>query len=105
MSVVPLPPHGRWAVDLRGGGRAVRVSARAEAGFVTLSTWKAEGCVSTVRLLPDEASELMAGLAAGLARLAATSADAVPSDAASVVLEERLRELERRLEGLEAQGQ
>lgn len=79
MAVVPLPPHGRWILDLRGGGRAVRVSARVEAGFVTLSTWKAQGCVSTVRLLPDEAAELMAAIAEGLARLANSTAGSGPA--------------------------
>jgi hypothetical protein len=57
-------------LDLRGEGRAVRVSAHAEAGFLVLSTWKADECVSTVRLVPDEAAELVAGVAEGLADLA-----------------------------------
>ena len=48
----------------------MRVSAHAEAGFLVLSTWKSGVCVSTVRLLPDEAADLVAGLAEGLSRLA-----------------------------------
>lgn len=64
-----LVPHW-WINDLRGQGRAVQISAHAEAGFLVVSTWKADQCVGTVRLLPSEAAELVAGLAEGLARLA-----------------------------------
>jgi hypothetical protein len=66
----PLRSPGRWIRDGRGQGRAVRVSAHAEAGFLVLSTWKAGRCVGTVRLLPDEAASLVAGIADGLAELA-----------------------------------
>jgi hypothetical protein len=61
--------HGPWIADQRGEGRAVRVSTHVEAGFLVMSTWKEETCVSTVRLLPDEAALLVAGLAQGLSRL------------------------------------
>ncbi|MGH3744638.1 MAG: hypothetical protein ACRDTP_07260 [Mycobacteriales bacterium] len=64
-----LVPHW-WVNDLRGQGRAVRVSAHTEAGFLVVSTWKADECVGTVRLLPSEAAELVAGLTQGLVRLA-----------------------------------
>ena len=67
---LPLTSPGRWIRDSRGEGRAVRVSAHAEAGFLVLSTWKAGACVGTVHLLPEEAAELVAGLADGLAELA-----------------------------------
>lgn len=70
MELAPLSPHSRWAHDLRAEGRAVRVSAHAEAGFLIVSTWKADGCVGTVRLLPAQASELAAGIVEGLAHLA-----------------------------------
>lgn len=60
----------RWAADVRGEGRAVRVAAHVDAGFLVLSTWKADVCVGTVRLVPQEASELIAGLAECLASLA-----------------------------------
>ena len=52
VTVVPLPAHGRWARDVRGQGRAVRVSAHAEAGLVTVSVWRDGACVGTVRLAP-----------------------------------------------------
>jgi hypothetical protein len=51
----------------------VRVSAHAEAGFLVVSTWKAGVCVGTVRLLPDEAADLIAGLSRELAKLAGTA--------------------------------
>ena len=70
MRIVPLPPHTRWVEDPRGGGRGVRVSSHAEAGVLVLSVWKADACVATVRLRPDEAAALAAGLAEGLADLA-----------------------------------
>lgn len=68
---LPLTGPGRWIPDQRGDGRGVRVSAHAEAGFLVVSTWKADTCVATVRLTPDEAAHLVAGLAEGLAQLAA----------------------------------
>lgn len=65
-----LSAPGRWIADRRGEGRGVRVSAHTEAGFLVLSTWKSDVCVGTVRLLPDEAADLIAGISEGLARLA-----------------------------------
>lgn len=47
----------------------MRVSSHTEGGFVVLSTWQADTCVATVRLLPDEAAELVAGVAAALSDL------------------------------------
>ena len=70
MTVLPLPSHGRWVQDLRGEGRAVRVSAHADRGLLVLSVWRAGACVGTVQLRPDEAAELVTGLAEGLAHLA-----------------------------------
>lgn len=71
MDPVSPAPHSPWIADLRGDGRAVRVSAHTEAGFLVISTWKSGQCVGTVRLLPGEAAELVAGVAVGLAALAA----------------------------------
>ena len=72
MTVIPLPSHGRWAVDHRGQGRAVRVATHLEAGLIVLSVWKAGACVGTVRLSPGAAADLVAGLTDGLAYLAET---------------------------------
>ena len=88
----PFDAPGRWVADQRGDGRGVRVSARTEAGFLVLSTWKAGICVGTVRLLPDEAAGLVAGIGESLARLATPGAD----------LATRLAEVEQRLAALES---
>ena len=66
----PFAAPGHWIADQRGGGRGVRVSSHVEGGFLVLSTWKDSACVSTVRLLPEEAAALVAGIADGLGRLA-----------------------------------
>ncbi len=68
MSALDLP--ATWVNDPRGDGRAVRVSAHVEAGFLVVSTWRLGTCVGTVRLLPAEAADLIAGLSSGLALLA-----------------------------------
>ena len=81
----------RWVADPRGDGRGVRVSAHSEAGFLVLSTWKAGVCVGTVRLLPDEAADLVGGISDGLARLAGPEAD----------LAARLAQVEARLAAIE----
>ncbi len=67
--VTPDAPAA-WVLDPRGEGRAVRVASHVEAGFLVVSTWKADVCVGTVRLLPEEAAQLVAGITDGLARLA-----------------------------------
>lgn len=102
MDALRLHPNGRWALDLRGEGRAVRVSAHAEAGFLILSTWKADECVASVRLVPYEAAELMAGISQGLASLADERALGAGCAEPEPPLEERLRELECRLALLES---
>ena len=75
----PFAAQGRWIADPRGGGRGVRVSSHVEGGFLVLSTWREDACVSTVRLLPDEAAALVAGLAEGLGRLADGRAHPTPA--------------------------
>jgi hypothetical protein len=95
MTAVPVVPlHGRWAWDLRGEGRAVRVSTHREAGLLNLSIWREDTCVGTVRLLPEDAAGLVTGLTDGLAALAA------PSQAAR---SRRMHELELRMARLESQ--
>lgn len=78
------PLTGRWFQDSRGEGRAVRVTAHAEAGFLVVSTWKADVCVGTVRLLPREAAELAGGIAEALAAMT------VPSSAGAATAVTRL---------------
>lgn len=71
----------------------MRVSSHVEAGFLVLSTWKQDEVVSTVRLLPDEAAALVAGIAEGLSRL---------TDASDLAA--RLAAVEARLADVEAAG-
>lgn len=69
MSTAPLIDPTHWFPDQRGDGRGVRVSAHAESGFLVVSTWREGVCVSTVRLSPEQAAGLVAGIAEGLAEL------------------------------------
>ena len=94
-----IPPHfapGFWIEDRCGEGRGVRVSSHVEAGFLVLSTWKEDEVVATVRLLPDEAAALVAGVAEGLSRLTEHRTEA------EVVA--RLTDVESRLTAPEGRG-
>lgn len=71
MNVLPLPTVGCWAGDLRGDGRAVRVSAHPDARLVTLTWWKDERCMASAHLRPDEVAGLVGGLTECLVQLAA----------------------------------
>jgi hypothetical protein len=95
--VVRLPVRGQWAWDVRGEGRAVRISAHVEAGLVNLSVWRHDICVGTVRLLPSEVANLMTGLSEGLAELVRE-----PRDDGADPDARRLREMEQRLAVLES---
>ena len=97
-TVVRLPVRGQWAWDVRGEGRAVRISAHVESGLVNLSVWRHDTCVGTVRLLPSEVANLVTGLSEGLAQMAREPGEDGRPDADA----RRLREMELRLAGLEA---
>jgi hypothetical protein len=97
---MPLESPGTWVLDKRGGGRGVRVSAHTEGGFLVLSTWKSDACVATVRLLPDEAAQLVAGIADGLAQLSTPPGSATPDSEVT----QRLAALETRVIRLEHSG-
>jgi hypothetical protein len=96
MTVIELPTHGRWAWDARGDGRAVRVSTHAKVGLVNVSIWRGDVCVGTVRLQPDEAATLVAGLTEGLADLATASPASAGDEPRLRALEERVIRLESR---------
>ena len=81
MTVLPIPARGPWAADLRGDGRAVRVSAHAEQGLLTVSLWRSDECVGSAHLRPDAVADLVAALTRGLTQLAVRSQDA-PAGAA-----------------------
>jgi hypothetical protein len=91
MDVVPHAARGRWIHDSRGPERALRVSAHPAAGFLVLSTWRDGECVGTVRVSAEEAAELMAGLAQGLAELARRPASEDRPDDPAPVTELRPR--------------
>src|SRR5688500_5812502 len=98
-TVVRLPVRGQWAWDVRGEGRAVRISAHVESGLVNLSVWRPDTCVGTVRLLPSEVANLVTGLSEGLAQMAREPGVDRPDAGGDP---RRLREMEQRLAGLEA---
>jgi len=62
----PRPVAGAVLGDARGDSRALRVTWHDDAGVVVLSVWRDNVCTASVRLLPAEAVELIATLAAGL---------------------------------------
>ena len=98
MTVIPLPRHGHWAWDLRGEGRAVRISAHVDVGVLNLSLWRGGTCVGTAQLLPGDVAELATGLTEGLAEIAGQSrAQEPPVDDGR-----RMHELELRLAEVEA---
>jgi hypothetical protein len=97
-----MPVRGQWAWDVRGEGRAARISAHTEAGLVNLSVWRHDTCVGTVRLQPAEVANLVAGLTESLARMAREPRD--PDRQGSGAGARRLTELEQRLAGLEARA-
>ena len=94
MTVVRLPTRGQWAWDVRGEGRAARISTHVEAGFLNLSVWRHDTCVGTVRLEPGQVASLIRGLTEGLVELADRPPDG-PNDVRE--LESRLARLEERL--------
>ena len=94
MTAVVLPTHGRWAWDVRGDGRAVRVSTHAESGLLNVSFWRDDICVGTARLGAEDVAGLVNGLTDGLAELAARPGGPVADPG-------RLHELELRLARLE----
>ena len=101
MTVIRMPVRGQWAWDVRGDGRAARISAHTESGIVNLSVWRHDTCVGTVRLLPDEVANLVAGLTEGLAELSRRPGVASDGETAGV---RRLEDMERRLTRLESRS-
>jgi hypothetical protein len=80
--IAPLPVHGHVLPDVRGDGRAVRVSWHPEVGAVVLSLWHDGRCTATARLAPDTVGQLVGVLVEGLAAAATAPRDA-PAQASS----------------------
>ena len=78
--MVPFPARTTVLLDLRGEGRALRVTWHQEEGVVVLSTWRESVCVSSVRLSAADAAELVSSLAGALAAGAAQQAPTVVWD-------------------------
>jgi len=78
MSVSPLPSHGGIHFDRRDGSRALRVSAHAELGVVTVSLWRDSTCIGTHQLGMDEIPKFIEMLAQALVD-AGTPAEVVAS--------------------------
>ena len=66
MNVSPLPRRGGVSFDRRDDGRALRVSAHAETGSVTISVWRNDTCVATHQMLAADVPELIEMLASAL---------------------------------------
>lgn len=66
-NVVPLPSQGDVFVEARNPDKAMRVSWHHDAAVVVVSLWRADTCIGTLRLTPDEVPRLISTLAEGLA--------------------------------------
>ena len=54
-------------LDVRDGGRAMRVSWHLDDGLVVFSMWRGSVCVATFRLERHDVADLVQGLVRGLA--------------------------------------
>jgi hypothetical protein len=64
--VRPIPKLGGVVRDVRGRGRALRVSWHAEDGLVVLSLWDGARCTGTVRVAAADVPALVEALQLGL---------------------------------------
>jgi hypothetical protein len=64
--VRPIPTLGGVVRDVRGRGRALRVSWHGEDGLVVLSLWDGPRCTGTVRVAAPDVPVLVEALQAGL---------------------------------------
>jgi hypothetical protein len=85
-AVRPIPTLGGVVEDVRGHGRALRVSWHAEDGLVVLSLWDGPRCTGTVRVAATDVPALVEALQLGLrppALARPADGDAHPEGAAS----------------------
>ncbi|HEV7657119.1 MAG TPA: hypothetical protein VGP36_20635 [Mycobacteriales bacterium] len=64
--VRPIPRLGGVVQDVRGAGRALRVSWHNDDGLVVLSLWDGPRCTGTVRIAAAEVPTLIEALRVGL---------------------------------------
>lgn len=62
-----VEPHRAVVADASGSDRSARLTWHAEVGRFTLSHWVGQACVAQVEVSPEDASELLAVLAEGVA--------------------------------------
>ena len=74
--VRPIPTLGGVVRDIRGAGRALRVSWHHEAGLVVLSLWDGPRCTGTVRIAAADVPALVEALQVGVQ----SQADQPPAD-------------------------
>ncbi|MFT7598554.1 MAG: hypothetical protein ACI8TP_001477 [Acidimicrobiales bacterium] len=67
MSELPGQTRRVFVEDIRRNGKFLRCSWHRDDHAFVLSTWDRDVCVSSARLGPDDASQLISGMAAGLA--------------------------------------
>jgi hypothetical protein len=77
-AVRPIPVLGGVVRDVRGAGRALRVSWHAEDDLVVLSLWDGPRCTGTFRLSAADVPALVEALQLGLP---ATAVGPAPSSA------------------------
>jgi hypothetical protein len=98
----PDRPTSRWTWEsARGHTRAVRISPHVQALLVTLSLWRDDRCVGSLRLTPAEVTSLIVELTAALADMATPSVADQHEEMEPVDLAGRVAELEARLAALE----
>jgi hypothetical protein len=98
----PDRPASRWTWEsARGHTRAVRISPHVQALLVTLSLWRDDRCVGSLRLTPAEVTTLIGELTAALADLATAPVAEQHDDARPADLAGRVADLEARLAALE----
>jgi hypothetical protein len=98
----PDRPTSRWTWEsARGHTRAVRISPHVQALLVTLSLWRDDRCVGSLRLTPAEVTSLIVELTAALADMATASVADQHEEMEPVDLAGRVAELEARLAALE----
>jgi hypothetical protein len=98
----PDRPTSRWTWEsARGHTRAVRVSSHAQALLVTMSLWREDRCVGSLRLTPDEVTALIGELTGALADMAIASRSEQHEATKPADLASRVADLEARLAALE----
>jgi hypothetical protein len=79
-AVRPIPTLGGVVRDVRGSGRALRVSWHRKDGLVVLSLWGGPRCTGTVRVAAADVPALVEALQLGLGPPVVADAPDAPED-------------------------